>query len=61
MQLFSSSRHSGGKRPPCVATPTSAVVGPCGSASSTVPTPGMPSSGAPARVGSSPATVGSGA
>ena len=26
-QLFSSSRQAGGKRPPCVATPTSAVVG----------------------------------
>ena len=28
--------HSGGKRPPCVATPTSAVVGPSGSASATL-------------------------
>ena len=27
MQLFRSSRQAGGKRPPCVATPTSAVVG----------------------------------
>ena len=27
MQLLSSSRHAGGNRPPCVATPTSAVVG----------------------------------
>ena len=27
MQSFSSSRHAGGNRPPCVATPTSAVVG----------------------------------
>ena len=27
MQPFSSSRHAGGKRPPAVATPTSAVVG----------------------------------
>ena len=27
MHSWSSARHSGGKRPPCVATPTSAVVG----------------------------------
>ena len=27
MQLFRSSRHAGGKRPPCVATPTIATVG----------------------------------
>ena len=32
--------HSGGKRPPCVATPTSAVVGENESASSTVATHG---------------------
>ena len=33
--VFSSSRQAGGKRPPCVATPTSAVVGSKHSASST--------------------------
>ena len=43
MHSSSSSRHAGGKRPPCVATPTSAVVGPNGSASATVPTIGKPS------------------
>jgi hypothetical protein len=43
IELFSSSRHAGGKRPPCVATPTSAVVGSYASPSSTVPTIGIPS------------------
>ena len=33
---FRRSRHAGGKRPPCVATPTMATVGSNGSASSTV-------------------------
>ena len=36
-------RHAGGKRPPWVATPTSAVVAPSGSASATVLTTGKPS------------------
>ena len=35
MQALSSSRQAGGKRPPVVATPTSAVVGSKASASST--------------------------
>jgi hypothetical protein len=38
---------AGGKRPPCVATPTSAVFGPKASASSTVGTTGTPSSVSP--------------
>ena len=38
MHSRSSARQAGGKRPPCVATPTTAVVGAKGSASSTVPT-----------------------
>ena len=50
IESFSSSRHAGGNRPPCVATPTSAVVGSNGSASATVPTTGRPSSVSPARV-----------
>ena len=41
MQLFRSSRQAGGKRPPWVATPTIATVGPYRSASSTVPTIGI--------------------
>ena len=41
MQLFRSSRQAGGKRPPWVATPTMATVGPYRSASSTVPTIGI--------------------
>ena len=36
MQSFRRSRHAGGKRPPCVATPTTATVGSYASASSTV-------------------------
>ena len=59
MQLFSSSRHSGGKRPPCVATPTRAVVGLKQSESLTLPTIGMPSYISPARVESRIATTGS--
>ena len=43
----SSSRHAGGKRPPWVATPTSAVVGLKQSASSTVPTTGTRSGSRP--------------
>ena len=57
MQLSSSARQAGGKRPPAVATPTSAVVGPNASASSTVPTIGKPSSVSPARSESSSATT----
>ena len=37
MHAFRSSRHAGGKRPPWVATPTTATVGSYGSASSTDP------------------------
>ena len=59
IELFSSSRHAGGKRPPCVATPTSAVVGSYASPSSTVPTIGIPSWLSPARSESRIATVGS--
>ena len=59
MQLFSSSRHSGGKRPPCVATPTSAVVGLKQSESLTLPTIGIPSCISPARAESRIATTGS--
>ena len=51
MQLFSSSRHAGGKRPPGVATPTSAVVGLKQSASLTLPTIGKPSCGLPRPLG----------
>ena len=56
--VFSSSRHAGGKRPPCVATPTSAVVGLKQSASLTEPTIGTPLCVSPARVESSSATTG---
>ena len=58
-QARRSAIHSGGKRPPCVTTPTSAVVGPSGSASSTLPTTGTPSSVSPARVESRIATTSS--
>jgi hypothetical protein len=57
MALFRSSRHAGGKRPPCVATPTSAVVGPKQRASLTVPTTGTPASVSPARSESKIATT----
>ncbi len=59
MHCFSSSRQAGGKRPPDVATPTTAVVGPNPSASSTAPTIGFPSIVSPARVESSTATTSS--
>ena len=59
MQARSSSRHSGGNRPPCVATPTSATVGLNGSASCTAPTTGSPSWVSPARVESRIATTSS--
>ena len=52
---------AGGNRPPWVATPTTAVVGPNASASSTVATTGIPCSLSPALVESQIATVGSGA
>src|SRR5580765_4716177 len=55
------SRNAGGKRPPAVATPTSAVVGLKQSASLTEPTMGKPSSVSPARSVSSSATTFSGA
>ncbi len=58
MQLFSSSRHAGGKRPPAVATPTRAVVGLKQSASLTVATIGIPSCVSPARPESRIATTG---
>ena len=45
----SSARQAGGKRPPCVATPTSAVVGSNASPSATVPTTGMPLCVSPGR------------
>ena len=61
MDALSSSRHSGGKRPPWVATPTTAVVGLKQSASFTPATIGIPSCSSPARVESTIATVGSGA
>jgi hypothetical protein len=60
MQLFRSSRHAGGKRPPWVATPTTATVGSKRSASPTLPTTGMPSWDSPARFESRIATTGSG-
>jgi hypothetical protein len=60
MHCFSSSRQAGGNRPPEVATPTSAAVGSCASASATVPTIGLPSCSSPARVESSSATTSSG-
>ncbi len=60
MLAFRRSRHAGGKRPPWVATPTTATVGSNGSASSTVPTIGMPSWLSPARCESRIATTGSG-
>ncbi len=59
MQLRRMAIHSGGKRPPCVATPTSAVSGSYASASSTAPTIGTPSSVSPARVASRIATTSS--
>src|SRR5829696_2542213 len=59
-QLLRSSRHAGGKRPPCVATPTSATVGAKQSASFTVPTTGLPAIVSPARVESRTATTCSG-
>ena len=60
MQSRSRSIHAGGKRPPWVATPTSAVVGPYDVASSTLRTTGMPSSASPAaRVESRIATTSS--
>ena len=59
MQARSSSRHAGGNRPPWVATPTSAVVGPNGSASSTVRDDREALSVSPARVESSIATTSS--
>ena len=55
------SRNAGGKRPPAVATPTSAVFGLKQSASLTVPTTGKPCSVSPARSVSSSATTFSGA
>src|SRR3954454_18327492 len=55
----SSSRQAGGKRPPEVATPTSAVVGLKQSASLMLPTIGIPSCVSPALVESSMATTGS--
>ena len=61
MQVRICSRNAGGKRPPAVATPTSAALGPRLSASSTVPTIGKPSSDSPARSVSSSATTFSGA
>ena len=60
MQLFRSSRQAGGKRPPCVATPTIATFGAYASASSTEPTIGIPSWLEPARAESRIATTGSG-
>ena len=57
MQVRMSSSHAGGKYPPCVTTPTSAVVGPSSSASSTLPTTGTPSSVSPTRVESRIATT----
>ncbi len=59
MQLASRSSHAGGKRPPCVATPTSAVVGPKQSASFTLATTGIPSSSSPPRDESRIATTSS--
>ena len=60
MQPFRRSRHAGGKRPPCVATPTTATVGSYGAASATMPTIGMPSCASPGRFESRIATTGSG-
>jgi hypothetical protein len=60
MELLRSSRQAGGKRPPCVATPTTAVVGRSRSASSTVETIGIPCSVSPALVESRIATTGCG-
>jgi hypothetical protein len=51
------SRNTGGKRPPAVATPTSAVLGLKQSASLTAPTIGKPCSVSPARSVSSSATT----
>jgi hypothetical protein len=58
-QVRKSSIQAGGKYPPCVTTPTSAVVGPSGIASSTLPTIGTPSSDSPTRVESRIATTSS--
>ena len=60
IESFSRSRQAGGKRPPWVATPTSAVVGSYGSASATVPTTGIPLWLSPGRCESRIATVGFG-
>ena len=60
MHFRSSARQAGGKRPPCVATPTTAVVGSYPSASSIVPTTGTPLIVSPALVESRTATVGCG-
>ena len=46
-QSSSRSRHAGGKRPPCVATPTSAVVGSSGARRRPISTTGKPSSVVP--------------
>ena len=59
-QLLTRARHAGGNRPPCVATPTSAVVGSKQSASFTEPTTGNPFCVSPARSESSSATTCSG-
>jgi hypothetical protein len=58
MQVFKSSRQAGGKRPPWVATPTTAVVGAKPSASFTVATIGIPVCVSPARAESRIATTG---
>jgi hypothetical protein len=60
MHDFRSSRQAGGKRPPCVATPTSAVVGLKQRAALTESTIGKPPSVSPARSESSTATTSSG-
>ena len=60
MHSRSSALHAGGKRPPCVATPTTAVVGWNASASAIVATTGAPSIVSPALVESTIATVGCG-
>ncbi len=51
------SRHAAGKRPPCVATPTSATCGSNASAASTSATIGTPASLSPARAESRIATT----
>ena len=59
MQDFRSSIQAGGKRPPCVATPTRAVVDPRRTPSPTSATTGIPFSDSPPRVESRTAATSS--